>query len=390
MNRIPHLFLAALILVGCTKSDNQKHDASSESQPETHPAKAADNLLHIDPEMLRDLRITSSTVEKRAGGDGVSILGEVGVNEDAYSQVASPIAARVTSISISPGERVTKGQELAVLQSTEIGKARSEEITAQSRLQLTRQTLERKKRLAAEKIAAQREVQEAEAAVASAEAELRASRATLQALGASESAANGSELTLRSPISGTVIERTALRGQSADPTQPLFKIADLSTVWLTVHAFERDAVRLQAGKAARVSLPALPGRNFPGKVDLVGRSVDSASRTIPVRITVANGDGVLRPGMSATAWVPFKDASEQIIAVPIASVQRIENEWYVFVPKSKDTFELRAVGRGRDLGGEVEIVKGLQPGETVVVDGAFLLKIEAEKARGEGKEHDHD
>jgi cobalt-zinc-cadmium efflux system membrane fusion protein len=390
MNRIPHLFLAALILVGCTKSDNQKHDASSESQPETHPAKAADNLLHIDPEMLRDLRITSSTVEKRAGGDGVSILGEVGVNEDAYSQVASPIAARVTSISISPGERVTKGQELAVLQSTEIGKARSEEITAQSRLQLTRQTLERKKRLAAEKIAAQREVQEAEAAVASAEAELRASRATLQALGASESAANGSELTLRSPISGTVIERTALRGQSADPTQPLFKIADLSTVWLTVHAFERDAVRLQAGKAARVSLPALPGRNFPGKVDLVGRSVDSASRTIPVRITVANGDGVLRPGMSATAWVPFKDASEQIIAVPIASVQRIENEWYVFVPKSKDTFELRAVGRGRDLGGEVEIVKGLQPGETVVVDGAFLLKTEAEKARGEGKEHDHD
>jgi membrane fusion protein, heavy metal efflux system len=390
MNRIPHFFLAVLLLIGCNKPDNQKHDASSESQPEAHPAKSTDNLLHIDPEMLRDLRITTSTVEKRAGGDGVSILGEVGVNEDAYSQVASPIAARVSGISISPGQVVTKGQQLAVLQSTELGKARSEEITAQSRLQLTRQTLERKKRLAAEKIAAQREVQEAEAAVASAEADLRASRATLQALGAGESAADGSELTLRSPISGTVIERAALRGQSADPTQPLFKIADLSTVWLTVHAFERDAVRLQAGKAARVSLPALPGRTFQGKVDLIGRSVDAASRTIPVRITVANGDGVLRPGMSATAWVPFKDASEQIIAVPIASVQRIENEWYVFVPKSKDTFELRAVGRGRDLGGEIEIVKGLQPGEMVVVDGAFLLKTEAEKVRGEGKEHDHD
>src|SRR3954454_606883 len=110
MNRIRHVFLAALILVGCAKPDNEKHDSSSASQPETHPAKSADNLLHIDPEMLRDLRFTSSTVEKRAGGDGVSILGEVGVNEDAYSQVASPIAARVTSISISPGQRVTKGQ----------------------------------------------------------------------------------------------------------------------------------------------------------------------------------------------------------------------------------------------------------------------------------------
>jgi membrane fusion protein, heavy metal efflux system len=384
------VILAALLLfAGCSKSHDQQ-SAPVEGKTEARDAKSSDNLLHIEPGMMRDLRITTSVVEQRHGGDGVSLLGEVTVNEDSYSQVGAPLAARIVKITAGPGQHVTKGQQLAVLQSTEIGKARSENSTAQARLQLTRQTLERKRRLAGEHIVAQRDVQEAEAAVASAEAEVRASRSTLQALDATDSTSESSQLSLRAPISGMVIERTALMGQLAEPAQPLFKIADLSNVWLSVHAFERDAVRLQTGKTAKVTLPALPGRTFKAKITLIGKQVDTASRTIPVRIAIANGSGVLRPGMSATAWVPLGESSQQIITVPAAAVQRIENQWYVFIPKSGDTFELRQVGRGRDLAGEIEIVRGLRSGETVVVDGAFLLKAEAEKARGEGKEHDHD
>ena len=382
--------LAALLLIaGCSKSSQQNQPA--ENKPEhAQEAKPPDNLLHIEPEMMRDLRITTSTVEQRRGGEGVSLLGEVTVNEDSYSQVGPPIAARVVKISVGPGQNVTRGEQLAVLQSTEIGKARSENITAKARLQLAQQTLERKRRLAGERIVAQRDVQEAEAAVASAEADVRASQSTLQALDATDSVSDNSQLSLRAPISGMVIERTALLGQLAEPAQPLFKIADLSNVWLSVHAFERDAVRLQTGKTAKVTLPALPGKTFQAKVTLIGKQVDAASRTVPVRISVANSSGVLRPGMSATAWVPLGESSQQVITVPAASVQRIENQWYVFIPKSQDTFELRQVGRGRDLEGEIEIVSGLKPGETVVVDGAFLLKAEAEKSRGEGKEHEHD
>jgi cobalt-zinc-cadmium efflux system membrane fusion protein len=93
--------------------------------------------------------------------------------------------------------------------------------------------------------------------------------------------------------------------------------------------------------------------------------------------------------MSATAWVPIGKNSERVIAVPVASLQRIENEWLVFVPKGQDTFEIRPVGRGRDMGTEIEIVSGLKAGERIVVEGAFLLKAEAEKARGEGSEHEH-
>lgn len=383
------ILAALLFIVGCSKKSDEPNPPA-ESKTEARDAKSPDNLLHIEAGMMRDLRITTSVVEQRRGGDGVSLLGEVTVNEDSYSQVGAPITARIVKINAGPGERVTKGQPLAVLQSTEIGKARSENITAQARLQLAQQTLERKRRLASERIVAQRDVQEAEAAVASAEADVRASRSSLQALDATDTTADSSQLSLRAPISGMVIERTALLGQLAEPAQPLFKIADLSNVWLNVHAFERDAVRLQAGKTAKVTLPALPGKTFQAKITLIGKQVDTTSRTIPVRIAIANANGVLRPGMSATAWVPLGESSQQIITVPAASVQRVENQWYVFIPKSGDTFELRQVGRGRDLEGEIEIVSGLKPGETIVVDGAFLLKAEADKARGEGKEHDHD
>lgn len=385
------LVLATLLLAGCKGKSTQQQSSGSEAQgTQNQDAKSPDNLLRIEPEMLRDLRITTSKVEQRASGDGVNLLGEVMVNEEAYSQIGAPLPARVVDIRVSPGQQIAKGQALATLQSTELGKARSESISAQAKLQLARQTLERKRRLAGEHIVAQRDVQEAEASVASAEADVRASRATLHALGAGDESSDSSELVLRSPIAGTVIDRTALRGQLADPAQPLFKIADLHTLWLNVHAFERDAVRLQSGKTAKVTLPALPGRTFSAKVTLIGKQVDPVSRTVPVRIEIGNADGILRPGMSATARVPFGEAAQQVITVPAASVQRIENDWYVFIPKSQDTFELRQVGRGRDLEGEIEIVKGLKQGETVVVDGAFLLKAEAEKARGQGKEHEHD
>ena len=392
MKTIAPLILAVLFLVsGCSKTGNQSQGAEAERPAgQSQEAKSADNLLRIQPEMLRDLRITTSSVEQRRSGDGVNLLGEVTVNEEMYSQVGAPIPARVMAIAASPGQQVSKGQQLAILQSTELGKARAENISAQAKLQLAQQVLERKKRLAGEHIVAQRDVQEAEASVTSSEADLRASRATLHALGATEDSSDGSEVILRSPISGTVIDRTALKGQLADPAQPLFKIADLRTLWLSVHAFERDAVRLQSGKTASVTLPAMPGRTFVGRITLIGKQVDPVSRTIPVRIEIANTGGLLRPGMSATARVPFGEAGQQVITVPAASVQRIENGWYVFIPKSQDTFELRQVGRGRDLEGEIEIVQGLKPGETVVVDGAFLLKAEAEKARGEGKEHEHD
>jgi cobalt-zinc-cadmium efflux system membrane fusion protein len=186
-----------------------------------------------------------------------------------------------------------------------------------------------------------------------------------------------------------VIERDAVIGRLADPQHPLFRLADLSHLWLTVHVFERDALRVRSGAIARLTFAALPGRTFAGTVTLIGLQVESDSRTIPVRVEFANVESLLRPGMSATAWMPLGEANEMLVAVPTAALQRVADGWTVFLPRGEGQFEMRMVGRGRDLGGEVEILNGIAAGDVVVVDGAFLLKAEAEKARGEG-EHHHD
>jgi membrane fusion protein, heavy metal efflux system len=383
----------ALALAGGACGSKNQHAHDEEHRGEAHGDHAErhepdDGLLRIDPEMLRDLRITTARAEARPAGETVTTLGELRVNEDAYAEVSSPVTARVVQVLAGPGEVVKAGQTLVELHSPDLGKARAEHLAAQARAELAQKTLERKRQLAADRIVPPRELQEAEAEAAHAEAAVRAARASLGTFGANDGGGDASRIVLRSPVAGTVIERTAVRGQLTDPARPLFRVGDLSRLWLTVHAFERDAVRLKPNVSAQVTFPALPGQGFTGKVTLIGSEVDTSSRTIPVRIEVANPEGALRPGMSANAMIPLGEAQGEVVTVPVAAVQRVEADWAVFLPRGEGTFEARPVGRGRELGGAVEILTGLKPGEEIVVEGAFLLKAEVDKSHGEGG-HEH-
>ena len=381
--------LVAALAFGCKKSEaeGEHHDEEAPAS-ETHAERPA-NILEIEETMLRDLRLTTTKVEERPGGEGVSVVGELQPDQARYAEVGTPVTARVVRLLAAPGQAVRAGQVLAEAQSTELGRARAAYDSAQARVTLARSALERKRGLA-DRIVPRREVQEAEADLAAAQAELRAARATLQALGAPATrGGDASRLPLVAPIGGTVIERNVALGQMIDPGHVAFRVGDLSKLWLVAHAFERDAVRVAIGTPARVTLAAFPGQTFTGRVTYVGRQVDPASRTIPVRVELSNPQGILSPGMSATAWLQVSAASENVVTVPVAALQRLRDQWVVFIPKSDRTFEIRSVGRGRDLQGEVEILSGLQPGETVVVDGAFLLKAEAEKGEGGGDHHDH-
>jgi len=391
------ILISTLAFLGCEPESHDRDPQQAHEEPSAaafRGERARAGVVTIDPEMLRDLRITTAQAEARTGGEAVTILGEVRVNEDAYAEVGVSIAARVIDVLASPGDRVEAHQPLALLESPGLGQARAATVAARARAELGRRALGRKRELAADRIVAGREVQEAEAEAAAAEAELRAARGALRALGIEGEERMSEErvdprFTLRSPISGTVLERSVVRGQMTERGLALFRVGDLAVLWLTVHAFERDAIRVAPGATARLAFSALPGRALTGTVTLVGSQVDPSSRTLPIRIEVANESGVLRPGMSATAWIPIESAGNAIVAVPAAALQRTEGGWAVFLPREVGAFEVREVGRGRDLGGEVEIVSGLQPGEMVVVEGAFLLKAERDKARGAGEHHDH-
>ena len=225
--------------------------------PDTHKEDA--NTVEVDEGMLRDLRITTRAVESRAGGELVMLLGELAVDQRAYAEVGTPVAARVTRLLVNAGTRCD-GQPLVELTSPELGRERAEYLSASARLKLAEAALERKRGLAEEKIVPLREVQEAESAAGEARAALRASRAAIAAFGVEPPTDDGdgatsSAFVLRSPVTGSVIERTAVVGQMLDPAAPAFRIGNLSTLWLTVHAFERDAVRIQQGvtRAAVIS-----------------------------------------------------------------------------------------------------------------------------------------
>jgi cobalt-zinc-cadmium efflux system membrane fusion protein len=386
------LACTGLLACGRESAEVDKPTSATSVAADADPHKEEPNTVEVDEGSLRDLRITTRPVESRAGSDLVVLLGELAVDQRAYAEVGTPAPARVTRLLVNAGDAVQAGQPLVELISPELGRERAEYLSAGARLKLAEAALERKRGLAAEKIVPLREVQEAESSVGEARAALRASRAAIAAYTVEPPADDGDEATsstfmLRSPVGGSVIERTAVIGQMLDPGSPAFRIGNLSTLWLTVHAFERDAVRIRQGVNARLAFPALPGQDFEGSVATVGHHVERESRTVPVRIDVKNRNGVLRPGMSGTATLPVGETGAAILTVPVAAVQRVRNEWCVFLPKDANHFEIRRIGRGRDLGAEVEVLSGLRPGEEVVVDGAFLLKAQAEK--GEAGHDDH-
>ena len=386
--------LTVFTLSACGRSTEQASQPASEATQsgaaDTHMEEA--NTVEVDEGMLRDLRITTSGVESRPGGERVVLLGALAVDQGAYAEVGVPVAARVTRLLANAGDSVRRGQTLAELTSPELGRERAAYLSAAARLKLAEAALERKRGLAAEKVVPLREVQEAESAADEARAALRASRAAIAAFGveppnADDDLATASTFVLSAPVAGSVIERVAVIGQMLDPSEAAFRIGDLSTLWLTVHAFERDAVRIRKGVSARLSFPALPGQDFEGAVTVVGGHVEEDSKTVPIRIDVRNRGGLLRPGMSASAAVPVGGTGAPILTIPVVSVQRVRNEWSVFLPKDASHFEIRRIGRGRDLAGEVEVLSGLRAGEQIVVDGAFLLKAQAEK--GEAGHDDH-
>lgn len=394
----PTLMLMAVIvgLTACKSSkaehgDEHEHGQEEASEEKLHVESGDVIHVHVPKEMLRDLRVTTAKVEARPGGESVTTLGELTFSEDAYAEVSTPVSARVASVAVTTGQAVKQGQRLAELQSPELGRARADLQAAQARATAARQAADRKRTLADERIVARKDAQAAEADAASAEAEVAAAKAALTALGAGNAGGDGaSGFVLKAPIDGTVVERTARLGQMADPSQPLFRIGDLSSLWLIVHAFERDAVRLKPGAEARVTLAAFPGQEFAAKVGHVGQQVDPRSRTIPVRLELDNGKGLLRPGMSASASIPLGEPGATLTAVPAPALQRLENGWVVFLPTPEaGVFEQREVGRGRSLGTQVEVLSGLKVGDEVVVEGAFLLKAEVEKSRGGGDEHGH-
>lgn len=383
--------------------DPSRHERADEKARGGHGDRAREQLLQLNPDALRDLRLTTRRAEKRPAGDTVTAFGSFELDPNAVRSLSTPVAARILTIQKLLGEKVEAGGILVELESLELGRSRlaveaskSRTVIAKTRSELAQRQRDRLLDLAAAKMATVREVQAADAELAAraadgAEAELQLREAgQALALLPGVDGEMGGRFRLCAPGAGTVVFRDGLPGDSVEAGHVFFRVADLSTVVAVAHPFERDGLRIDAGAVAAIHPAAHPGKSFEAKFLRAGPEVDPLSRTLPVRFAVPNPGGELLPGMSVTAEIRLAPtAKQEIVTVPIAAVQMIERDWCVFLPRGSGTFERRVIARGRDLGGEVEILGGLAPGEEVVVEGAFVLRAESTRGEDTGEEHNH-
>jgi Cu(I)/Ag(I) efflux system membrane fusion protein len=184
-------------------------------------------------------------------------------------------------------------------------------------------------------------------------------------------------LTLRAPADGTVMEKTAVEGMHFGAGDPLYRIADLSTVWVTADVFEQDIGMLRRGQDAKIAVNAYPGTEFGGKVDFVYPTVSQETRTGRARIVVPNADGRLKTGMYANVAVDSAVGDGLVIAVPDSAVIDSGTRQAVLIERGEGTFEPREVKLGAHADGFYEVRGGLAGGERVVVSANFLIDAES-------------
>src|SRR3989441_3932112 len=185
-------------------------------------------------------------------------------------------------------------------------------------------------------------------------------------------------LMLRAPRSGEIVQKNVIDGQAVQAGTNLFLIADRSELWADVAIFEQDAAAVRVGTAASITVDALPGRTFQGRVTFIYPQLDEKTRTLTARVEVANSSGALRPGMFATA--ELSRAGRRAVSVPLTAVLPTGTKDLVFVNRGDGRFvprEVRVGARGDSL---VEIVQGLKPGDEVVASATYLLDSESNLA----------
>jgi len=153
---------------------------------------------------------------------------------------------------------------------------------------------------------------------------------------------------------------------------PLCTIADISTVWAVGDIYEKDLVAAKTGQEAQVTLDAYPGQTWVGRVSDVSDAVDAVTRALQVRVVLANPKGELKPSLFGT--IRLLRSSSPGILLPSDAVIREGNDAYVFVGIGNNRYQRRNVTLGRSIDGSLEIVSGLNPGDTVVSEGALLLR----------------
>lgn len=387
------LIAAALIVAGCGKTDPKISDkdageprhsavaASSASAPK--PAETGEDKLVLSEEEIKVAGIAAEPLQELSISGEVTGTASIEANQDRRASVAPRVPGRITRVVANLGEHVMAGQALAFIDSVEVGEAQSAYAQAHSDYALAQSAMERADKLFADQIIPQKDHLRARADLEKARAVLRAASERLGAYGvrahAGAASSGSATFAITAPFAGTVIDKKAVLGELAQPDKPLFEVADLSTVWLETHLYEKDLARVRVGSTAEVAVAAYPDERFKGRVAYVGSVMDNATRTVPARVVLANPDARLKLGMFATAAIATSGAGKAL-TVPAEAIVLIAGQPTVFA-QVRGGFEARPVQLGDRRGAAVILASGIAPGTAVVTRGAYALKAKMLKSQ---------
>jgi len=365
---------------------------TSEAPPKAQPPKADSRIVVLSEEVLRAAGVKVIPVSREAFHPHVVASGVIKPDAQQSVTVRTRVAGRILQVLSDVGQRVRAGERLAIIEGPEVTAVLARHRIAAARAAAAGKSAERAERLLELKAMSRAEVEARKAEAEAAEAEASAARQDLVRLGLNPDSAGAdsehpSQFSVTAPLAGVVLERTISPGLLVEKDASLFTIANLSRVWAVTDVYEKDLGQIREEGEAEVRTDAYPGEVFTGRIALIEPAMDEASRTAHVRIVLDNRSGKLRPGLFVTAAVPLRGASEiEATAVPAEAVQNISGLPAVFVQMQPGRFELRPVETGREAHGMIEIRHGLQGGEQVVAEGAFILKSELLKGTIAGEE----
>jgi cobalt-zinc-cadmium efflux system membrane fusion protein len=360
-----------LALAGCSKKVGEEPSS---------PPKVADEKISFPTNSPQLSSLAVEPVESRAPASA-QLFGRLVWNDDVTVRVFTPFAGRVRKLMADLGRAVEKSEPLAEVESPDFGQAQADARKAESDWQLAERNLARLRELVAHGAAAKKDVEAAESDQARAGSERSRALSKLVAYGADGDLVDG-VFVLKSPLAGTIVEKSVNPGQEIRPDQmlanapnlyaPLFVVSDPSRLWIQIDATEIDLPHLQPGREFTFTSRAFPGQTFTGRVDNVSEFIDPNTRTIKVRGTVNNARRLLKAEMFVSVKLPGGETTA--VSVPSKAVFLKGEKHYVFVEEHPGEFKRQEVAVRSEQDGRVLILSGLEPSQRVVTDGCILLQ----------------
>ena len=366
--------LALALALGCQKPPPPSDAPAAIQVPE--------NQVWLTDAQSAQANIEVSTIADQPVDDTIQTSGRVTFDDLRVAHIFSPVTGKVVQINAALGERVTKGQALAVIESPDIGTVVSDLHKAEADQLAADHAWKREKDLCARSACTLSELETAEDTFRKTNAELERAQKKAYLLRAGSVNNVTQTFTLTSPIDGEVIMRALtpgieVQGQySAGNVTELVTVGELDSVWVLADIYEMDLARVRHGSPCVVSTVAYKDKKFSGSVDWISGILDATTRTAKVRCTFDNKDRLLKPEMYTTAQISVEQRNA--LAIPRSSILRLGDETIVFLVASDEggTVKYQRTPVSVDEGESSDwlvVQKGLEPGQRIVTRGAIKL-----------------